>query len=249
MLRSEVIAWTAFDPALDNELYECCATVDNPCYFFPCCWPCLICISPCVCNSMIRNLNFRRSQFWILTETDLHIVHKCYDLCYFCIPGCSQSGDYAKSIPLDSIANCKNVAKGHGCLDCCIDPPPTLLVTSEDGQEVEGLGLANQALFIREILNRRDILKGRRKPDGKLKIGRSSLNHKHHKGRRMSDHELPKGRIIPMAVAEVIPETVMDRGSTKSAADRMKEINDFRDSGVLTNEEYTRKRQEIIDSL
>jgi hypothetical protein len=194
-------------------------------------------------------LNFERSQYWILTETDLNVVTKHYDLCWYCIPGCNQVGDDVKSIPLDSLSHCKTNEKPNGCMDWCTEPPPTLLATSEDGQSVVGYGLAHQDWFIREILNRRDVIKGRRSPNHQVPTHRSIPKYELPTGRIMPDHKLPVGRSIPTAVASVIATPVMERGSTKSTADRIKDIADLCESGILTHEEYTKKRQEIIDSM
>ena len=93
-------------------------------------------------------------------------------------------------------------------------------VRKEGGQQHEtmGYGLARQDWFIREVLNRRDIVKG---------------NH-----------------LLNACEGAAVATPVMERsGSATSAADRMKEITELHNSGVLTREEFLEKRKDIIDSI
>lgn len=93
--------------------------------------------------------------------------------------------------------------------------------------EAVGLGLANYDWFIHEILNQRDIVKN--------------------------------GGLIARSQALAAPVTVImdSRGGgggaggngNRSAADRIKEISELRDQGVLTETEFQKKRQDIIDSI
>ncbi len=85
--------------------------------------------------------------------------------------------------------------------------------------EAIGYGLARRHSFIREVLNRRDIVKGNH-----------SLN--------------ASGR-------GVVPALVISRGdSPTSAADRVKDITELLNGGVLTGEEFLQKRKDIIiDSI
>lgn len=229
MLRSEVIAWTALDPALaPNVGPSSCCTVFGIFLIIPCFWPHLLLMWPCLCSMKTKIENTIRSQYWILTETELKIVIKHHDTC--CIPGCSEAGDSVQSIPLENITDCGTQALGKGFTNSCVKPLPIIYVDTAGHVKVEngpaheamGYGLARQEWFIREILNRRDIVKG----------GGG--------GYMQRDHEFSSA---------VVATPVMERGSTKSPGDRIKDITDLRMSGVLTQEEFENKRQEIINSI
>jgi hypothetical protein len=59
-----------------------------------------------------------------------------------------------------------------------------------------------------------------------------------------------EGGSVPSSagVPAVAATLVMDRGN-RSAADRIREITELRESGLVTNEQFEKKRQEIIDSI
>ena len=227
ILTNEVIAWTALDPQLapDVKLFFCSHYWPSLCAFVVCplSWPFLVISLPIICDSKARLEHSIRSQYWILTETDLKVVTKSHDKC--CIPGCCESGHSVVSIPLECITNCGTKEYGNGSTHCFCKLLPILFIDTAghslftQGVHVEGYGLANRAWFAREVLKRRDIVKGIVVP-----------NH---------------------AFAEAVVEApVMERGTTaKSAADRIKDVTDLRTSGILTQEEYDKKRQEIIDSI
>jgi hypothetical protein len=196
ILRSEVIAWTAFDPELELDL-ERFAFGEVFKYFLicPCAWPFLVILLPCLCCGK-KNLQHRiRNQYWILTETDLKIVTMSYEEC--CIPGCESTGDSVHSIPLDTIIHSGAKTFGFECYHS-YQLPAIFVDTSYhvakwdtcSPQEAVGYGLAHQIWFIREILNRRDTF--------------------------MDSLMAPN----PVALAAVVATPVMDRGSEKSAADR-----------------------------
>jgi hypothetical protein len=229
MLRSEVIAWTALDPALaPNVGPYSCGTFFGIYLTLPCFWPHLLCIWPCLCKMKTKLENTIRSQYWILTETELKVVIKHHDTC--CIPGYSEAGDFVQSIPLENITDCGAQAVGKGFTNSCVKPLPIIFVDTaghvnmENGSahEAMGYGLARQEWFIREILNRRDI----------VKAGGC--------GYVQRDHAFS---------ASVVATPIMERGSAKSPGDRIKDITDLHMSGVLTQEEFEKKRQEIINSI
>ena len=94
----------------------------------------------------------------------------------------------------------------------------TASVTQGQQHEAEAIALAGSERFVKEILNRRDIVTGRVAP---------------------SYADTP---VVEASVA-------MDRGADRSAADRINEITKLHQSGVLTQEEFDKKRQDIIDSI
>ena len=237
ILRSEVIAWTALDPQLAPDVGSFAWTapvVVQSCFVcsayvvpfalcvgpFPFFWPFLVTSLPFICASKTTFENSIRSQYWILTETDLKVVTKSHDQC--CIPGFCENGHSVQSIPLKDITYCGTKEYENGSANYLCKPLPTLFIDTAIGGALHaaiGYGFANRSWFAREVLNRRDIVKGMVVPDH--------------------------------AFAEaVVAAPVMERGTTAiSAGDRIKDITDLRTSGILTKEEYDKKRQEIIDSI
>jgi hypothetical protein len=223
-LRSEVLAWTALDPDHEGDIghYACCQAF-GPLLVLPCFWPHMIILSPCLCAACSANTNRIKNQYWILCDNELKIVSKSFDTC--CIPGCSQSGNNIKTIPLANITDCGVQASGKGCTNQCTAQLPTIYVdtasvtASSPGQhEATAVALAGSEWFVKEILNRRDIVMGR--------AGAPTY-----------------------ADAAVVEATVaMDRGD-RSAADRINEITKLHETGILTKEEFDKKRQDIIASI
>jgi hypothetical protein len=171
--------------------------------------------------------NGSKSLYWILTENELKIVSMSFDQC--CLPGCFQSGNTVKSIPLENITDCGVGARGNTCGNQCVGDLPNIYVdtaSAKEGHEAEAVALAGHEWFISEILNRRDIVK---------QGGGAAVP--------MHSYSAPAP-----AMATVV---AMERGDTtrRSAAERIKEITRLHESGILTNEQYEKKKQEIIDSI
>ncbi|KAI2488663.1 hypothetical protein MHU86_25717 [Fragilaria crotonensis] len=225
-LRNEVIAWTSFDPAFARDVgaYACCrAFCPFPISFAPCFLPLMLIFWPCFCCAKSDFENKIQNQYWILTETELKVVTKDHD---GCLPGCIKAGGSVQTIPLESITDFGSNNARSGCGNSCCKPLPMIyvdtasFVTNEWSPEHEamGYGLARQDWLIREVLNRRNNVKGNH-----------SLN---------------------SCEGAVVVAPVMERGgSTRSAADRMKDITELHNSGVLTREEFLEKRKDIVDSI
>jgi hypothetical protein len=235
-LRNEVIAWTTLDPEHEGDIerYACCRTF-GPLLVCPCFWPHMIILSPCLCAACISLSNGSKSQYWILTENELKIVSTSHDQC--CLPGCLTSGDIVKSIPLENITDCGVQSKANACGNQCAGDLPKMYVdtaSSQEGRhEAAAVALAGHEWFIREILNRRDIVK---QGGG---WGASAVPPMH------SNTVAPAPAVMATAVE------MMERGDTtrRSAAERIKEITQLHESGILTNKQYEKKKQEIIDSI
>jgi Short C-terminal domain len=210
-LRSAVIAWTAVDPDLKGDVacHTFCNSFDK--YLIPCLWPHLVLCFPCLCLKWVNAENDVLSQVWILTETELKIVSMGYDTCL--LPGLYQSGDTVKTIPLENIVDCGVKQSGRGLFNMFVMPEvyiDTANCGGRDEHEATGVALAEHQLFIQEILNQRDVVKGRAR--------------------------------------KIVAVPVMDGGG-RTAEDRMEEVSKLHAKGILTQQEYEKKRQEIIDSI
>ncbi|KAI2488654.1 hypothetical protein MHU86_25708 [Fragilaria crotonensis] len=210
VLRNEVIAWTSLDPEVGRDLgtSALCQSI-GAFLILPCFWPHLLLrASTTSCDNEIRN------QYWILTETELKVVDKDHEDC--CIPGCCTSGDSVRTIPLDSITDCKSDDARNGCGSLCCTPMSTVRVYSKGPYGPVGKGLAHRDWFVHELLNRRDIINGKH-----------SLN------------ACCEGEVVATPAME-------RGGSARSATDRMKDVTELYLSGVLTSDEFLEKKKEII---
>jgi hypothetical protein len=89
--------------------------------------------------------------------------------------------------------------------------------------EAIGTGLYDHATFIRRILDQRDVLKSG--------------------GGRF----LPQATTAPaMAVATVEP---MQRGGGMSVTDRLKQVQELYDAGVISKTEYETKRRDVLSGI
>jgi len=164
-LRGNVIAWTKLDPQYNDKVfsYGCCQVFG----FYlavPCLLPLAIISCPFLVPLTIAVINSVKAQYWILTEYELTVVSKDHDAC--CIPGCWRTGNVVKNIPLENITDCGQDTKGRGCGNICFSDLPRIYVDTAKSRctaekEAQGIGLANYESFIREVLNQRDIVKGR----------------------------------------------------------------------------------------
>jgi len=226
---SQIVAWTKLDPALAQELgrYFCFRTFGP--LLLPCFWVHFLILWPFFFAGKALSENAARSQYWILTTTELNIVSLDHD--QMCIPGICKSGDIVKTVPLENITDCGFHARGTGAANNCAGDVPSIYVdtasscnnnTSEGGgHEAVGLGLENYQWFIQQVLNQRNIVKGGQGGMG-MNMGMQSP---------------------PMAASMSRPD------ADKSAQERIAEITHLKDQGLITQQEFDQKRQEIIASI
>jgi hypothetical protein len=219
-LRHRVVAWTALDPNHESEI-DCyvCGHTFGMFAVLPCFWPHLLLIWPCLCAAQVDNVNTIRGQYWILTETELKVIVTRHNA--GCIPGCCEVGDMVRTIPLENITDCGVSGRATGLVNRCAGSLPEIYVDTvqKKAHEAIGIALAQHELFVQAILNQRDVVKG-------CAVGSPNAM---------------------VAATAVYPE--MERGAERPTADRIKEITTLYESGVLTKDEFDKKRQEIIDSI
>jgi hypothetical protein len=229
-LRNRVVAWTALDPNHESEVngYVCGRTF-GIFAILPCFWPHLLLCWPCLCAAKVNGVNSIRSQYWILTETELKVIVTRHDAS--CIPGCHEVGDVVQTIPLENITDCGVSGRATGLLNQCAGSLPEIYVDTasvRQGQahEATGVALAGHERFVQAVLNQRDLVKG----------GHAAGT--------------PSAAVVPAnSVAATAAYPVMERGAERPTADRIKDITTLYESGVLTKDEFDKKRQEIIDSI
>lgn len=132
---------------------------------------------------------------------------------------------------------------------CIKDVPSIYVDTASSGSsdinngsehEVTAIALAGDEWFIQEFLNRRDILKGRGVVTATPFVSSSEL--------MLSSTTAPV-----VAAAEVMQRggLVGDHRQTshRPAAERICEITQLYESGILTKEQFEKKKQQIIDEI
>lgn len=123
--------------------------------------PCLL--SSCIAGGTIVQVKHIESTYWILTETELRIVTKDHD--QLCCPGLLKSGNKTKAIPLENITDASVDQKCTGCFQnitgdfsyVLVDTPSS---SGKSGHEATGVALKHPEWFVRELLDRRDLVKG-----------------------------------------------------------------------------------------
>ena len=137
---------------------------------------------------------------------------------------CGTIGNQVKSIPLDTITDCGISAQNTGYCKCYTAIPSMYVDTassgSASGHEAIGYGLSGYHWFVTEIIARRDVLKGH------------NLN-------------------VSLAVTPI--NTGMDRGEKsnegESIESRLQKIKNLHHLGMISESEYEKKRQDIIESI
>jgi hypothetical protein len=224
-LRGEVITWTQIDPNLENKLgrYVCCKAF-GPFLVCPCFWPHLLLLWPCMWSASTNLRNTARSQYWILTEQELRIISLDHDTC--CIPGCVKSGVNCKTIPLENITDAGLDATGTGCLNKCAGDLPTIYIdtASSGGNATTSVGHEATGLA---LANYESFIR-------QILDSRDAYKAGHRSGP------------TPMSM-----ERVDNAGYVggKSSAERIADIKELHESGILFQQEYDQKRKEIISSM
>lgn len=176
-------------------------------------------ILPCYVKHCIVAETKARSTHWILTKQDLKIVILDYSV------GCCTSGVELKTIPLVSISNAASYVRCRGVpstIVTVVGPDLKSRLTGAAG----AYGLMDHEWFIQEILNARDAAKG-----------------------GVAVAEAVAEAVACNEVSGVCSQSMERDDNPTSAQQRLRQIIELRDTGLLTCEEYDKKRQEIISSL
>lgn len=137
-----------------------------------------------------------------------------------CLPGCWTSGDTVKTIPLDKLTDCGSDQRGTGLCNVCSSDLPTLYVdTASSGANQKKKGISAPGS------NHEGYGIGLTDSDGFLKLlmqQRRNVNQQPH-------------------------QMNMVRGGT--AKERIREAQELMEDGIITREQFERKKEEILASL
>jgi hypothetical protein len=169
-LRSPTIAWTTMDPKYERNFQEWISDSMISDFIMRVVWvPLWIFIAQTMVLPMwvvvcflfvpIKSYPHPRNYYWILTETELKIVMVNHE--QFFLKGIKQSGDFVRTIPLNSVVACGvEFGKRKPLV-------PQLYVDIAEPEEdtdgtvthtAEGLAVAGPDWLAQEILRRRDLL-------------------------------------------------------------------------------------------
>jgi hypothetical protein len=238
ILRTNAVSGVIkLDPALADRVSDqaCCSTF-GMFLILPCFWPHLLIMWPCLLVGKMSLENCIKSQYWILTERELKVV--TMDHATSC---CSSSGNQVKSIPLENITDCGVDSVGQGCLNQCYDALPNIYVDTASGgggvraREAVGVGLHDHATFIRRILDQRDVVKS-----GMMG---------HFPPHAMTTTTPMMYAPVPTAVATVDPMQRGGGGGGMSVTDRIKQVQELYDAGLISSTEYETKRRDILSGI
>lgn len=219
-LKSNVVAWTTFDPEFHAAIFpRACCRAFGPTLFWPCLWPFAILCSPQFCINSVAATKRIKNQFWILTEDELTVVVCDRDDNNRRNPGYSQRAQNSQNIltiPLKDITHCGVAPTEKSCMDLCTKQISCIYVNSAEGKhEVTGIALSGHDWFVQEVLNRRDVV--------------------------------VQGATTDVGINKATP--AMDRGfPPPTTADLPRDVQKLRAEGVLTDEQVQTKVPKIFCS-
>lgn len=203
-----------------------------PLIMLPCFWPHLIIMScpMCVCAAFQKKKILATSV--VVTETSVEVITTEYDVC--CIPGCYKKGKEIRSIPFEKITDVTLETRDKGFCSACIYDVASLKIMDgtfdvhnrPGGSKIQAH--ENVELLRDKILEEKEIDR-----------------HKH-SGAQLMQNMMNMGN----GVTQVAPMMIHGESSAPvSAEQRLSEIKSLLDKGILTQEEYNKKRSEIISSM
>jgi hypothetical protein len=205
---------------------------------FPLCWPIVVVCAPCFCDMLwsmfVSDARKMRHQYLILTPTHLKVITKIENGGEAC---CSNRGSctpesHLQSIALADIASC-GIRESRVDLivpPCCISPSPEIYVnvTVPGSNGTEGRRRTKTAATAIGMLECQSFVQEVVKQRDLV--------------RRLNNSET------------LLTVATMDRGDVETTVsttveDRIRQIVDLRDQGVLSLAQFEHERQATVDSM
>ena len=165
--------------------------------------------------------NSIRSQYWVLTQDELKVVSLDHDAS--CIEGCSRTGDKVQSIPLENITDCGKDNRGNGCCNNLTGDLPTIYIDTASSGASSGNSQNHEA------------------------VGIALKDYEWMVTSILSQRDTAKrGHIAPVAP---VGQAISARGDAKTAKERLAELQNLLDGGLISDQEYAQKREEILKSI
>jgi hypothetical protein len=229
-----VVAWTSYDPDHEGNLYtaSCASKSFAPSSeILPCPWLCL---------ELPKKLHRPREAtqvYWILGEKNVYQVRKRLDSCF--ISGCCVVTSQSVAVPLKGIQPAIRRLPSA----CCIESPEAIVLHWWPDPWGNSLGtgaacLKNQKLFLKEILKQRDLVAS------SPSVASAASAQVIHRG---VEDQAP-----PSATNTATAQITMDRGDSdgpRSIPERLQLITQLLSEGLVSQEDFDRKKQEILDLI
>ena len=225
--RTNVVAWVTVDEEFYHEILTatCCQYFGK--FLFPCFWPHLLICWPYLLVSKMSMDRTIINTYWVLTNNEVKVIVMSYEVCC-----CYRKGAQVQSIPLDGITDCGISAPDTVCCNWDAAIPSIYIDTASSyAHNSDGGNIFRQDATDHEAVGYG--LSGYAWFASEISARRIQL-------RGQNQH-------IPGSYAE------MDRGDQhepiSTVKDRLQQIKDLHNGGMLTDVEYETKRQDIIASI
>jgi hypothetical protein len=223
--RNDVVAWTTFSSEYENKIEQfACCNMFGIFFFIPCFWPLLITCCPLLCAGKISLERNIKNTFWILTETDLKVIVKNHDDC--CFPGCYHVGDAVKSIPYENITECGIISPAKGCF---------------------GGHAAIPTIYVDTLSCYSNFSDAESSPTHEA-VGYGLAGYDWFVTEILARRGALKGYHY-MQQLHGIAMSNMDRGTNDNVVFLLQKITELHKLGMISTEEYEKKREEIIATL
>lgn len=229
--RSRIIDFLQPDPTWEAEKYFLCSQV-AACWplLLPCFWPhavivCTLGGSCCLVGNAAATAGMMKSRAFVLTEREVLIIQKECSSCYCCFTPCSgcTTGEIIETLPLANITDLVFQGKGSNCcVTACITPPTEVLLQTNTGC---GVGQGTNKMPLAAMLG----------------ANREAIQRFKHAV--LDQRDSLTGQVAPTPMALGAP------GHMAPAAQRMAQLKELQQQGLITAEEFERKRQAIIEQM
>jgi hypothetical protein len=232
-----VVAWTCYDPNHEGNLWtaSCASTSYDPWTDINLCWCCHFCLK---LPKKLHRTREATQDYWILGEKNLYQVRRRLDSCF--ISGCCVVTSRSVAVPLKDIRPTIRRLP----IACCIESPEAIGLNwwHDDswGNSFysDAACLKSQKIFLKEILKQRDLV-----ASSPSVASAASAQITMDRGEDQAQ---------PLVPSTATAQITMDRGDLdgpRSIQERLQLITKLVGEGLVSQEDFDRKKQEILDLI
>lgn len=231
-LRHNVLAWQTIEPSNADTLmkYVCCTTA-GPLIALPCFWPhlCILGIGfgGCACAGARAQVEAIKHTYWVLTERDLLLVTTDHGNCFcpihgiaLCTPPLASSGNQVKAIPLENLTDISTDNKGRNCFQACVPDYSYMSANTASSVNVGRGQPGNEGVLVG--FNQEFDLRG--------KI-------------------LDQRDIVKDGPKAPVAQAVVRSDDGKSAKEKIKDLKEMLDDGLISQSEFDQKKADILANM